>query len=200
MISGKNVRANDSSSYFGTPLFVSGDGGNPIRSSLFITLRFAAIWQRFYLCRSLLLYFVIPLLLVLIFILPPSFLYRYSLMCQAGRHTRLWMILSSIVLCSIIVHLKNKSTEKHSRKSYNLLLKILFQNKLISHLHFYVEMNYLTLIILTHFYPPYSLFSGSYFDTLLWVVIFTLSCKNRTILQDDCYCNNGQITSRIFYL
>ena len=55
MISGRKVLANDSSSYFGTPLFVSGDGGNPFRSSLFITLRFAAIRQRFYLCRSFLL-------------------------------------------------------------------------------------------------------------------------------------------------
>ena len=55
MISGRKVLANDSSSYFGTPLFVSGDGGNPFRSSLLITLLFAAIRQRFYLCRSFLL-------------------------------------------------------------------------------------------------------------------------------------------------
>ena len=111
MISGRKVLANDSSSYFGTPLFVSGDGGNPFRFSLFITLRFAAIRQRFYLCQSFLLYSVIPLLFVLIFILPPLFLYRYSFMCQAGRHTRLWLILSSIALCSIIVYPKNTSME-----------------------------------------------------------------------------------------
>ena len=104
MISGRKVLANDSSSYFGTPLFVSGDGGNPFRSSLFITLRFAAIRQRFYLCRSFLLldsdrlcpsgdWFVIHFSSEIWFLLFGKSNWKWnSLMCQVGWHTRLWII------------------------------------------------------------------------------------------------------------
>ena len=104
MISGRKVLTIASSSCFGTPLFVSDEGGTSSIWISFLSVWIVAIRQRFYLCRSFLLLdldklcpsgdrFVIHFSSEIWFCLFWKSNWKWnSLMCQVGWHTRLWII------------------------------------------------------------------------------------------------------------
>ena len=103
MISGRKVLTIASSSCFGTPLFVSVEGGTSSIWISFLSVCIVAIRQRFYICRSFLLLdsdrlcplgdrFVIHFSSEIWFFLFGKYNWKWnSLMCQVGWHTRLWI-------------------------------------------------------------------------------------------------------------